>query len=78
LETLTRIFRDVFRNETIELHAGSTPDTIAGWDSFKYVSVIVALEKTYGIALDGPELDTLQTVGDLAALIQARATGAAA
>ncbi len=46
LETLTRIFRDVFRNETIELHAGSTPDTIAGWDSFKYVSVIVALEKT--------------------------------
>jgi acyl carrier protein len=71
-ETLTRIFRDIFKSPSIELKLDSTPDTIAGWDSFKYVSVLMAIETTYGIEMDGPELDHVQNVGQLIALIQSK------
>jgi acyl carrier protein len=69
---LTITFRDIFRDTTIILRPESTPETIAGWDSFKYVSVLVAIEAAYTIELDGPELDNVQNVGELVALIQAK------
>ena len=42
---LTRLFRQVFRNETIESNAASTAETINGWDSFKFVEIIVTIER---------------------------------
>jgi acyl carrier protein len=71
---LTITFREIFRDTKIILRAESTPETIAGWDSFKYVSVLVAIEAGYNIELDGPELDNVQNVGGLVALIQAKAS----
>ncbi len=73
LVKLTIIFRDIFRDTSIVLRSDSTPETIAGWDSFKYVSVLVAIEAAYTIELDGPELDNVQNVGELVALIQSKA-----
>lgn len=70
---LTVTFREIFRDPKIVLRPESTPETIAGWDSFKYVSVLVALESAYTIELDGPELDHVQNVGELVALIHAKA-----
>jgi acyl carrier protein len=71
---LTITFRDIFRDTKIILRPESTPETIAGWDSFKYVSVLVAVEAAYNIELDGPELDNVQNVGELVALIQSKAS----
>jgi len=71
---LTLTFREIFRDNKIMLRPDSSPDNIAGWDSFKYVSVLVALEAAYTIELDGPELDHVQNVGELVALIQAKAS----
>jgi acyl carrier protein len=68
-DSLTRIFRDIFKDPGIVLKADSTPDTIAGWDSFKYVSILMAIENVYGIEMDGPELDHVQNVGELVTLI---------
>jgi acyl carrier protein len=73
LAELTLTFRDIFRDSRIVLRPDSTPDTIAGWDSFKYVSILVALEAAYNVELDGPELDHVQNVGELVALIQSKA-----
>ncbi len=75
--TLAAIFRRVFGREPGALDAGATSQTIAGWDSFRYVEIIVELETTYGIELDGPEIDEVHTVGDLVALVLAK-TGARA
>jgi len=72
LAQLTTTFRDIFHDTHIVLRADSTPETIAGWDSFKYVSVLVAIEAAYTIELDGPELDTVQNIGELIALIQSK------
>jgi acyl carrier protein len=73
LAELTITFRDIFSDTSIVLRPESTPETIAGWDSFKYVSVLVSVEAAYNIELDGPELDNVQNVGELVALIQSKA-----
>jgi len=69
---LTAIFRKIFRDDGIVLHPDSTPDTITGWDSFKYVTVLMEIEQSFAVELDGPELDTVRSVGELVALIEAR------
>jgi acyl carrier protein len=69
---LTRLFRQVFRNETIVLDAGSSAATIAGWDSFKFVEIIVTIEGLYDIEIDALELDELENVGDLVGVVLRR------
>ncbi len=72
LATLTRIFREVFRNPEIALDAQSTGQSIAGFDSFKFVEIILALEREYGIELEGPEIDDVRNVGDLARVVETK------
>ena len=67
---LTSIFREVFGNEGIELNPQSTADTIVGWDSFKFVEVIIAIESRFGIELKASEIDAIEKVGDLASMIR--------
>lgn len=70
--TLTRIFRDVFRCDIVLKPELSGKD-IPGWDSFKLVEIVLAVEERYGITLHTKELDSLQTVGDLASIVTAKA-----
>ncbi len=70
LETLAGIMRQVFRRPDMVVDATATSQTLAGWDSFRYVEIIVALEAAYGIELDGPEIDEVRNVGDLCRLVQ--------
>ncbi len=69
---LTRLFRQVFRTEAIELNAGSTVANFAGWDSFKFAEIIVSLEAEYDIEFDAAELDALEDIRDLARLVVKR------
>ena len=69
---MTEIFRDVFDDETIELHAETTAKDIEDWDSLSHISLIVAIEKEFGIKFDLIELKTLKNVGDMLKLIQAK------
>ena len=43
--------------------------TLAGWDSFKFAEIIVALEAEYNIEFDAAELDALEDIRDLAKLV---------
>ncbi len=65
---LTEIFRDVFLRE-IALRPDLTARDVPGWDSFKQIEIIVALEERYGIKFRTKELDALNNVGDLARVL---------
>jgi acyl carrier protein len=65
------IFRDVFLTDDIELSAKDVP----GWDSFKQIDIILAVEEKYRIKLNTRELDSLQNVGDLVRVITAKTGG---
>ena len=42
------------------------------WDSLTVLSVLVMLDKDYGINIDGAALEKLETVADLASFIQSK------
>ena len=69
---LTGIFRDLFDDETITLRPGLTAADIPEWDSFNHINLIVAVESRFGIKFQTAELESMQTVGHLADLIQSK------
>lgn len=62
---LSNIFREVFMRD-IDLRPDLTAADVAGWDSFKQIEIILALEEQYKIKFPIREVDALQNVGDLA------------
>jgi acyl carrier protein len=67
--TLTEIFRDVFMRDDIELSAGLTADKVDGWDSFKMIEIIMAVEEYFNIKVPTRDLDNLANVGDFVIVI---------
>ena len=70
--TLENIFREVFSRGDIKLSSEMTSEDIPGWDSFKQIEIILALEEHYHIKFSTRELDSLQSVGDLARVVASR------
>ena len=66
---LTEIFRDVFMNDDMELTPALSAADVEGWDSFKQIEIILATETQFGIRLKTKEIDGLNCVGDLVAVI---------
>lgn len=73
-ETLSEIFRDVFMRD-VELRPELTAKDVPGWDSFKQIEIIVALEERYGIKFHTRELDSLHNVGDLVRVVSGKSKG---
>ena len=69
---LTGIFRDVLDEENLELRPGLTAADVPSWDSFNHINLLVAVESKFGVKFKTAELESLQTVGHLADLIQAK------
>ena len=72
---LGQIFRDVFLTDDIELRPELSAKDVPGWDSFKQIDIILAVEEKYRIKLNTRELDSLQNVGDLVRVIAAKTGG---
>jgi acyl carrier protein len=69
---LTEIFHQAFGDHSIRLRPQTTASDIAGWDSVKMVSLIVATEQHFGIRMRSREIDRLKCVGDFVALVKAK------
>ena len=73
LSELQPIFDDIFGEESVPLTAETTSDDIATWDSVAHVSVIVAVERHFGIMFDPDEIMEMADVGALVEAIQTKA-----
>ncbi len=71
LETLTRILRDLLGDDSIVLGMGTTRDEVPGWDSFTYVSFIVAVEMEFGVKFGVAEVESFENVGAIVNRIEA-------
>lgn len=67
---LTRIFQEVFDDETLEIRPEMTADDVDGWDSLSHVNLVVAVERSFKIRFGFGETHILKNVGDLLALIE--------
>ncbi len=69
---LTGICRDLFDDESLVLRPGLTAADVPEWDSFNHINLIVATEAKFGVKFQTAELESLQTVGHLADLVQSK------
>ena len=72
-QRLTRIFHDLFDDDSIVVTPRLTADDIAEWDSLRHIQLILAVQKTFKIRFSAADTANLKDVGELAALIQAKA-----
>lgn len=67
---LNDIFKNLFKNDQIQIKRENTADDIEGWDSITHLDLIVAVEETFGIEINGFDVMGLRNVGDLLDLIE--------
>jgi len=70
---LTDVFHDVFDDDAIEVTPELTAKEVDGWDSMTHIRLILSVERAFKVKFSTSEIGSLKKVGDLAALIRARA-----
>lgn len=70
---LNRVFCDVFDDDSIRINPRTTSDDIEDWDSLAHISLISAVERTFRIKFRMGEITTMKNVGEMVAIIKARA-----
>jgi acyl carrier protein len=63
---LNELFSDVFLRDDLRIGPETTSGDIEGWDSIKYIEIMIAVEQHFGVQFRSREFDELRTVGDLA------------
>ena len=71
---LQNVFRDTFDDETIEIFEEMTAEDIDEWDSVSHISLVITVEKEFGMRLNAAEIGELENVGAMIKLLQERAT----
>lgn len=75
-ERMSRIFRDVFDDPTINIRDDMTSEDIEAWDSLTHIHLIYAMEKEFKIVFSiGEAGSSLKNVGELRALIEKKVGG---
>ncbi|MSP01628.1 MAG: hypothetical protein EXR07_11360 [Acetobacteraceae bacterium] len=69
---LRDILRDAFGQPDLDYSAQSTLRDVKGYDSDRFIRLILALESEFGFELHEDEVDSIGTMGDIAALVRAK------
>jgi len=72
LEKMTKIFRNVFNDDTINLNSDTTAKDIGSWDSLSHMLMITEVENTFSIKFKLREINKLKNVGSLIELIESK------
>jgi acyl carrier protein len=72
LTEITEILRDVLRDHELEIAPTTRFEDVSGWDSMDLITVVVEVEGRFDLQFELPEIDRLNTIGDLLRMIQAK------
>lgn len=68
-ERLTKVFCEVFDDDTIELSDETTADDIEDWDSFEHINLIVAVQDEFSFKIPMGKVVTMKNVGEMVDII---------
>ena len=69
MQRLHKVFAEIFRRDDLVLQPATTAADVPGWDSFKQIEIVVAVEEHFHIKLRTREIVRLRNIGDLVALV---------
>ncbi len=70
MEKVNEIFRDVFDDDTLVITDETNSDDIEDWDSLEHISLIISMEKEFGLKFDIKEVNKLENVGQMVDMIR--------
>ena len=73
-ERLNLIFQDIFDDESIHIHDGTTSSDIEEWDSLMHITLVIAIEKQFDVTLNASEVGNLANVGAMIDILMQRST----
>lgn len=71
---LNQVFQETFDDESIEIFDEMTAADLDEWDSLMHITLVVAVEKEFGLQLNAQEVGQLQNVGQMLKILEERAT----
>jgi len=66
---LQGIFQDVFADPTLAIAPTTTASDVSGWDSLTNINLIFAIEREFKVKFALGEIQELNNVGEMVALI---------
>jgi len=69
LSRLNQVFQDVFDDDELTINSETTAPDVEGWDSLMHVTLVVNVEKAFGVRFSSSEVAGLKNVGELVDLI---------
>ncbi len=73
-DRLNGVFRETFEDDNIDIFDSMTAADLDEWDSVSHISLVLTVEKEFGIRLNAAEVGHLENVGEMIAILQERAT----
>lgn len=69
---LTKIFKEVLKNESLVLSDNLTANDVDNWDSLTHMLLITEIENTFAIKFKLKELNKMRNVGDMIQMISCK------
>jgi acyl carrier protein len=73
LSGLTGLFREILDDDGLELTPETSAANVPGWDSMNHITIVVEVERRFGVKFQTSEIEELRNVGELIALIARKA-----
>jgi len=70
MNKLTKIFKDVYAEQDIQLRPELHIRELENWNSFNHISMMINLETTYGVIFSSGDIEKINTVGDLLSILK--------
>ena len=72
MEKVQAIFRDVFDDDTLIITDSTNSSDIEDWDSLEHITLVISMEKEFGLSFDLKEVNKLENVGEMVDLIASK------
>ena len=72
MNKINEVFRNVFDDDELTVARATTAADVEGWDSLMHVTLLVNIEKAFGVRFSSAEVARLKNVGELEDLVTAQ------
>ena len=69
-DRLTKVFQETFDDDSLVLSDDMTAEDVDEWDSVNHISLVLAVEKEFGIRLSAAAVGSLDNVGAMIRLLE--------
>jgi len=72
-QEFTKIFHQVFHDDSIVVRPDLTAKDVEGWDSLSHIRLVLTVERAFGVKFSASEIGKLKDVAGLVDLVRSKA-----